>query len=110
MAERQGGSRVQTRRMADYEARQAELTSAFVLPDDLRRWVTVRMDDNPDTDDTLTVGVQAGRTTTLLTMPIPGDVRRLLREVIKDNQDKVDSQLKLDLATNMLAFMGEPPE
>ena len=106
----QPGSRLASRRLADYEARQRELTEAFVLPDDLRRWATVRVDDDPATPDLVTLAVTAGRTTTLLTVPVPDEVTKALRALLRENQDEIDHRLKMDLATNMLAMMAPGPQ
>jgi hypothetical protein len=105
----QPGSRVRARRLNDYESRQRELTSAFVLPDDLRHWMTVRVDDDKDTADAVTLAVTAGRTVTLLTVEVPAEIERALRALLAEHQEELQHRLKLDMATNLLAMMTEGP-
>jgi hypothetical protein len=105
----QPGSRVRARKLNDYESRQRELTNAFVLPDDLRYWMTVRVDDDTDTQDVVTLAVTAGRTVTLLTVDVPAEVTRELRSLLAEHQEELQHRLKLDMATNLLAMMTEGP-
>lgn len=104
MAERKG--RLTTRRLKDYEARRKELVDAFNLPGDLRTWVTVRLDDDEGADDVVTIGAEAGLTKTVVPFPMPAEMRRLLRAFLADHREDLETQLKLDLATNLLAAMS----
>jgi hypothetical protein len=102
-------SRVKTQRLANYEARRGELSDAFRLPPDHRTWVTVRLDRDPGMDDTVSLGIAAGRTSTVMPFPIPAALKRALQEVLRDHKDDLEAQLKLDMATNMIALMNLPP-
>ena len=109
MAERRVGGRTSTRRLRDYEARRRELTDAFNLPDDTRTWVTVRLDDDPETEDRASLSGRAGQTSAKLDFPIPGYLKEALERFRKDHRADLEHQLKLDLATNLLAAMSGAP-
>lgn len=102
-------SRVRVQRLADYEARRRELTDAFRLPPDLRTWATVRLDSDEGSEDAVSVGMAGGRTSTVMTVPIPAALRRALQEVLRDHKEELERQLKLDMATNMIALMNLRP-
>jgi hypothetical protein len=106
MAERKVGGRTSARRLRDYDARRRELTAAFNLPDGLRTWVTVRMDSDPETADTANVCAEAGQTRTVKTLELPAGLRRALEAFLAENREELEHQLKLDLATNLLASMS----
>jgi hypothetical protein len=99
------GSRVTARRLRDFEERRRELTEAFVLPKDIRKWVTVRTDDDEETPDRVSVGASAGRTVTVVSYPLPAGLRKELREFLKEHDGDLEHQLKIDMASNLLAMM-----
>jgi hypothetical protein len=106
------GSRLRAQRITDYAARLRELTEAFNLPDDVRRWATVRFD--PDAEDEtqrarVTVSAQAGRTVATVDVDVPAAVREALEKLIERNRDDLDARLKGDLATNLMAGMTAIP-
>lgn len=106
MAERSVRGQTTARRLRGYEAKRRELTDAFNLPDDTRVWLTVRIDTDPDTEDHISIGGSAGRTNTTVDMEIPADLRRALEKFLDSNRGEMEHQLKMDLATNLLASMS----
>lgn len=106
MAERSVRGRTSARRLRGYEAKRRELTDAFNLPDDTRVWVTVRLDSDPDTEDRINVCGQAGSTNAVVTFDIPAALRKQLEAFLEENRGEMEHQLKMDLATNLLASMS----
>jgi hypothetical protein len=108
MADRKASSRVRATALRGYEARRRELTDVFNLPEGTREWVTVRFDPNaPDGQEPYTVNVcaTAGRTSTVLPIDLEahGELSRLLQKLLDENRGDLHHQLKLDLATNLMA-------
>lgn len=106
MAQRKVGGKTSTRRLRDYDARRREMTDAFNLPPDTRMWVTVRMDSDPDVDDSVSVCARAGQTNTIIPLTLPADLKRTLKALLDEHQGELEHRLKLDLATNLLAAMS----
>lgn len=108
MADRKASSRVRATPLRGYEARRRELTDVFNLPEGTREWVTVRFDpDAPEGQEPFTVNIcaTAGRTSTVMAVDMDkgGELHRALKTLLDENRDDLHHQLKLDLATNLMA-------
>jgi hypothetical protein len=106
MADRNTRSRVQSTALRGYEGRRRELTDVLNLPEGTREWVTVRFDpNNPEEDQRFVVNVCAtvGRTATVLEVNAAGDLAGTLTKLLDENREDLHHQLKLDLATNLMA-------
>ena len=105
-------SNVRARNIRDYHSRIRELTEAFNLPDDVREWVTVRVDPKSP-DDTLKYQVvlhaQAGRTVASVEVNGGAELRTTLTRLLAENRDDLHAQLKGDLAVNLMAGITEGP-
>lgn len=98
-------SRVRATRLRGYEARIAELTEAFNLPDDTQEFVKVTMRGG---EVTVAVGAQASKTTTIVDdVDCPAALKALLKQVLEANRKRLQVSLKRDLAVNLLAAMTD---
>lgn len=98
-------SRVRSTRLRGYEARLAQLSEAFKLPDGMDEFVTVSLRGN---DLDVKVGATAGATTTSVDVEATGALRDALKTILGQNRDRLHLMLKRDLAVNMLAGMTAP--
>ena len=107
MADRKNTSRVQATPLRGYEARRNELVDVFNLPEGTREWATIRYDPNaPDDQETLTVNVcaTAGRTSTTVGVDPDSGLVEVLKKLLEEHRETLHRQLKLDLATNLMAM------